>query len=48
MNLNIETEEKYQTFKPINMPLRGSLHVPGDKSIAMRAIFLAAMAEGTS
>lgn len=40
--------DNYQTFKPVNMPLRGSLTVPGDKSIAMRAIFLAAMANGTS
>lgn len=40
--------EEYQTFEPINMPLRGSLTVPGDKSIASRAIYLAAMAEGTS
>lgn len=39
---------KYQIFEPINMPLRGSLTVPGDKSIASRAIFLAAMAQGTS
>lgn len=38
----------YQVFEPVNMPLRGSLTVPGDKSIASRAIFLAAMAEGTS
>ena len=40
--------EEYQIFKPVNMPLRGSLTVPGDKSIASRAVFLAAMAEGTS
>ena len=38
----------YQIFEPVNMPLRGTLTVPGDKSIASRAIFLAAMAEGTS
>lgn len=38
----------YQVFKPVNMPLRGSFTVPGDKSIAMRAIFMASMAEGTS
>ena len=37
-----------QIFEPINMPLRGSLTMPGDKSIASRAVFLAAMAEGTS
>lgn len=40
--------DKFDIFNPINMPLRGSLTVPGDKSIASRAIFLAAMAEGTS
>ncbi len=38
----------YEIFNPINMPLRGSLTMPGDKSIASRAIYLAAMAEGTS
>lgn len=40
--------DDYQIFNPVNMPLRGHLTVPGDKSIASRAIFLAAMAEGTS
>lgn len=40
--------DDYQIFKPVNMPLRGSLTVPGDKSIAMRAIFMASMAQGTS
>lgn len=35
-------------FEPVNMPLRGTLTMPGDKSIAQRAIILAAMAEGTS
>ncbi|MDO5328505.1 MAG: 3-phosphoshikimate 1-carboxyvinyltransferase [Coriobacteriia bacterium] len=40
---------KTQTkFNPVEMPLRGKLFVPGDKSIAQRAIMLAAMAEGTS
>ena len=38
----------YEIFNPVNMPLRGSLTMPGDKSIASRAIYLAAMAEGTS
>ena len=37
-----------QIFSPVNSPLRGSIEVPGDKSIASRAIFLAAMAEGKS
>lgn len=38
----------YQIFNPVNMPLRGCITVPGDKSIASRAVFLAAMSEGTS
>jgi 3-phosphoshikimate 1-carboxyvinyltransferase len=33
---------------PITAPLRGTLQVPGDKSISHRAIMLAALAEGTS
>ncbi len=33
---------------PIATPLRGTLRVPGDKSISHRAIMLAALAEGTS
>lgn len=39
---------KTQLFEPVEMPLRGSLHVPGDKSIASRALILAAMADGVS
>lgn len=35
-------------FTPVDMPLRGSIHVPGDKSIASRAIFLAAMSDDVS
>ena len=33
---------------PLPAPLRGSIRVPGDKSISHRAVLFAAMAEGTS
>lgn len=33
---------------PLAGPLRGSIHVPGDKSISHRAVLFSAMAEGTS
>ena len=39
---------KTTIFNPVDMPLRGSISVPGDKSIASRAIFLAAIANGIS
>ena len=34
--------------EPLSAPLRGSIRVPGDKSISHRAVLFAAMAEGTS
>ncbi|NPD31224.1 3-phosphoshikimate 1-carboxyvinyltransferase [Eggerthellaceae bacterium zg-1084] len=37
-----------ETVTPLGAPLRGSVRVPGDKSIAHRAVLLAAMAVGTS
>jgi 3-phosphoshikimate 1-carboxyvinyltransferase len=36
------------TSAPVSSPLRGSIRVPGDKSISHRAIMLSALAEGTS
>jgi len=36
------------TFGPRRLPLRGTLRVPGDKSLSHRAVLLAAMARGTS
>lgn len=35
-------------IKPLERPLSGTCHVPGDKSISHRAILFSAMAEGTS
>ncbi len=35
-------------IEPLGCPLRGSIAVPGDKSISHRAILFSAMAEGTS
>jgi 3-phosphoshikimate 1-carboxyvinyltransferase len=35
-------------IEPINRPLRGTITVPGDKSIAHRAVMLAAAARGCS
>ncbi len=36
------------TIEPLAAPLRGSISVPGDKSISHRAVLFSAMAEGTS
>ncbi|MDK2882812.1 MAG: 3-phosphoshikimate 1-carboxyvinyltransferase [Bacillota bacterium] len=36
------------TVYPASSPLRGTLTVPGDKSISHRALFLGALAEGTT
>ncbi len=36
------------TFKPLLAPLKGSVCVPGDKSISHRAVLLAAMSQGTT
>ncbi len=36
------------TIEPLGAPLRGSISVPGDKSISHRAVLFSAMAEGTS
>lgn len=41
-------EEAAMTIMPLTGPLRGSMRVPGDKSISHRAVLFAAMAEGTS
>ncbi len=35
-------------IEPLSVPLHGSVHVPGDKSISHRAVLFSAMAEGTS
>ena len=35
-------------INPLGTPMRGSTHVPGDKSISHRAVLFSAMAEGTS
>ena len=35
-------------INPLGAPVRGSTHVPGDKSISHRAVLFSAMAEGTS
>lgn len=35
-------------IEPLAAPLRGTVRVPGDKSISHRAVLLSAMAEGTS
>ncbi|HEY3318205.1 MAG TPA: 3-phosphoshikimate 1-carboxyvinyltransferase [Coriobacteriia bacterium] len=37
-----------RTIEPARGPLRGSITVPGDKSVSHRAVLFAAMAEGTS
>jgi 3-phosphoshikimate 1-carboxyvinyltransferase len=36
------------TVQPAVQPLRGSLHIPGDKSISHRALLFGALASGTS
>ena len=35
-------------INPLGAPMRGSTHVPGDKSISHRVVLFSAMAEGTS
>ena len=35
-------------IKPQKTPLKGTIRVPGDKSISHRAVLLAAIAKGTS
>ena len=35
-------------INPLGTPMRGSTHVPGDKSISHRVVLFSAMAEGTS
>ncbi len=37
-----------RSFGPGSNPLRGTVHVPGDKSLSHRAVLFSAMAEGTS
>ncbi|GGJ85591.1 3-phosphoshikimate 1-carboxyvinyltransferase [Lentibacillus kapialis] len=39
---------KEVTLRPSSAPLRGQLHVPGDKSISHRAVILGALAKGTT
>ena len=39
---------KSWTITPQGKPLRGTVHVPGDKSITHRALILGALAEGSS
>ena len=36
------------TFTPVSHPLRGTVRIPGDKSITHRAVIFSALAEGTS
>ena len=35
-------------FGPGSAPLRGPIHVPGDKSLSHRAVLFSAMAQGTT
>ena len=42
------SNETITTIRPLQAPLDGTTHVPGDKSISHRAVLFAAMAEGTS
>lgn len=44
----MDTQAKTTTIEPLEGPLMGSAHVPGDKSISHRAVLFAAMAEGTT
>lgn len=44
----MDTQAKTMTIEPLEGPLTGSVHVPGDKSISHRAVLFAAMAEGTT
>lgn len=44
----MDTQAKTMTIEPLEGPLMGSVHVPGDKSISHRAVLFAAMAEGTT
>ena len=37
---------KNKAFLPVHQPLRGELHIPGDKSISHRAIMLGSLATG--
>ena len=37
-----------RTLEPLRTPIRGSIRVPGDKSISHRALLLAALADGES
>jgi len=37
-----------RTFAPAAAPLRGTVHVPGDKSLSHRAVLFSAMAEGVT
>lgn len=48
MSTNAAGAEAPTTINPLPAPLRGSAHVPGDKSISHRAVLFSAMAEGTS
>ena len=42
------SDENMKVIEPLRSPLRGSIEVPGDKSISHRAVLFSAMAEGTS
>lgn len=44
----MDTQARTTTIEPLEGPLMGSAHVPGDKSISHRAVLFAAMAEGTT
>jgi len=41
-------DEKMKRIEPLNKPLRGDISVPGDKSIAHRAVILGSVANGCS
>ncbi len=46
--MTVVEEKAITAFGPLTGPLRGSIRVPGDKSISHRAVLFSAMAEGTS
>ena len=45
---SFKRDGKTSTIKPLSGCVRGSVKVPGDKSISHRAVLLSAMAEGTT
>ena len=45
---NDQRNQPATRIEPLSGPLRGTINVPGDKSISHRAVLFSAMAEGTS